>query len=66
MEGWGGGGAGDFSLFPSLTVGRSFSCSLSYSHSDWFSGGGIGMDEGALSLAHIPPAEVKGARIYVE
>lgn len=47
----GGRGGGGFScLFPSLTVGQAFSCSVWLCHSDWFSGGGIEADEGALSL----------------
>lgn len=53
-------------IFHSLTVGRSFSCSPSPCHSDWLSGSGIGVDEGALSLLYTPQAEVKGSRIYAD
>lgn len=49
-----------------LTVGRSLSCSLLLRHSDWFSDGSIGVDEGALSLPYTPQAEVKGSWIYAE
>lgn len=56
----------DFPLFPSLTAGQAFSCSVWLHHSDWFSGGGIEADEGGFVFVIYAPFRGHGSRIYAE